>query len=88
MGFPEDDRKVAPDIRQYAKYKRQLYELDGVLMLNDSTVIPADITQDILKLLHAAHYGVNRMKARASDAVLWPEMVGNITRTCTECVTC
>ena len=69
VSFPEDDRKVAPDIRQYARYKNQLYELDGVLMLNDRIVIPAAIRPDILKLLHAAHQGVDRMKARVSDAM-------------------
>ena len=79
-GFPEDIRKIAPDIRQYARYKSQLYELDGVLMLNDRIVI--------LSLLHAAHQGVDRMKARASDAVYWPGMVGDITRTRAECTSC
>ena len=88
VGFPEDIRKVAPDIRQYARYSSQLYELDGVLMLNDRIVIPAAIRKDILKLLHAAHQGVDRMKARASDAMYWPGMVGDITRTRAECTSC
>ena len=88
VGFPEDIRQVAPDIRQYARYSSQLYELDGVLMLNDRIVIPAAIRKDILKLLHAAHQGVDRMKARASDAMYWPGMVGDITRTRAECTSC
>merc|ERR1711895_342989 len=56
-GFPEDIRKVEPGIRQYARYRSQLYELDGVLMLNDRIVIPAAIRKDILQLLHAAPQG-------------------------------
>merc|ERR1711895_263236 len=87
-GFPTDIRKVPPNVRLFAKYSSQLYELDGVLMLNDRIVIPTALRQDILNILHAAHQGVDRMKARACDAVYWPSMVGDIERTRAECISC
>ena len=72
-GFPVDNRTLPSTARPYFPYSSSLYELDGVLMLSDCIVIPTKLRPDILNLLHAAHQGIDRMKARAGDAVFWPE---------------
>ena len=68
--------------------KHALYELDGVLMLGDRIVVPADLRPAVLALLHAAHQGVDRMKARAGDTVYWPGLTGDITKTRAQCAAC
>ena len=87
-GFPVDSRTLPANIRPYFPYASSLYELNGVLMLSDRIVIPTSLRPDILNLLHAAHQGIDRMKARAGDAVFWPGIVGDISRirwACTDC---
>ena len=87
-GFPDDARPLAYDIRPFFPLRHALYELDGVLMLGDRIVVPADLRPAVLTLLHAAHQGVDRMKARAGDTVYWPGLTGDITRTRAECAAC
>ena len=87
-GFPDDARTLPAPVRPYHSLSSSLYELDGVLMLSDRIVVPTSLRPAILHLLHAAHQGVDRMKARASDTVFWPGMTGDISRVRWECMDC
>ena len=68
-GFPEDARKLPSHTRQYNTYKDSLYVMGDVVMLGDRVVVPKILRPQILHLLHAAHQGVDRMKARSADMV-------------------
>ena len=87
-GFPNDARSLSANTRPYFPYSSAMYELDGVLMMSDRIVVPASLRSDILQLLHAAHQGIDRMKARAAEAVFWPGIVGDITKTRWGCLDC
>ena len=87
-GFPDDARQLATDLRPYYPLRHSLYELDGVLMLGDRIVIPAALRHAVLAILHAAHQGVDRMKARANTTVYWPGITGDVTRVRAECRAC
>ena len=87
-GFPSDNRTLSAHLRPYSPYAAALYELDGVLMMSDRVVIPNTLRPRILRLLHAAHQGIDRMKARAADTVFWPGIVGDISKTRWECSGC
>ena len=80
-GFPPDNRTLPWNLRLFSPYSASLYTLDGVVMLSDQIVIPA-------ALRHAAHQSIDRMKARASESVFWPGIVGDITKVRLECVEC
>ena len=68
-GFPFYGRSLSPPIRPYLPLADALYGVDGVLMINGRIVIPTSLRPNILHLLHAAHQGTDRMKARATDMV-------------------
>ena len=87
-GFPDDARHLPAQIRPYAPYKLSLYIVDSVVMLGDRVVVPQALRSSILHLLHAAHQGVDRMKARSADAVYWPGIVGDIARHREACHAC
>ena len=87
-GFPDDARQLAPNLRPYYPLRHSLYELDGVLMLGDRIIIPAMLRRAVLAILHAAHQGVDRMKARANATVYWPGITGDLTRIRAECRAC
>ena len=87
-GFPPDNRNLPWDLRLFAPYSSSLYTLDGVVMLSDRIVIPSALRHKIASLLHAAHQSIDRMKARASESVFWPGIVGDITKVRLECVAC
>ena len=54
-------------------------------MIGERIIVPATLRPAILNILHAAHQGVDRMKARAADTVYWPNLTGDITRTRSAC---
>ena len=87
-GFPSDARSLSADTRPYFPYSTAMYELDGVLMMSDRIVVPTSLRNSILQLLHAAHQGIDRMKARAAEAVFWPGIVGDIAKTRWGCLDC
>ena len=88
VGFPEDARSLPPHIKPYNMYKSILYVVDDVVMMGDRVVVPKAIRQNILHILHAAHQGIDRMKARASEVVFWPGIVGDIARHREGCHAC
>ena len=75
-------------MRPYFPYSSIIYELDGVAMIGERIIVPATLRSAILNLLHAAHQGVDRRKARAADTVYWPNLTGDITRTRSACFSC
>ena len=86
-GMP-DLHNLRRDIKPYHRYGAHLYEVDGVVMLNNRIVIPPALRDQILQSLHAAHQGVAAMCARAADSVFWPNISVDITRIRNECEHC
>ena len=68
-GFTSNARTWSPTLHPYFPYSHAIYELDGVAMLGERIIIPCLLRPTIPHLLHAAHQGVDRMKARAGDSV-------------------
>ena len=87
-GFPEDARMLPAHVKPYNTYKSALYIVDNVIMFGDRVVVPHALRQPVLHLLHAAHQGVDRMKARSADVVFWHGIVGDIARYREACQAC
>ena len=67
-GFLDDARNLPAHIKPYAQYKLSLYIVDNVIMLGDRMVVVTQALRPSILHLHAAHQGVDRMKARSADA--------------------
>ena len=76
------------DIKPYHRYASHLYEIDGVVMMNNRIVIPVSLREQLLQALHAAHQGVGAMCQRAADSIFWPNISVDITRIRNECHEC
>ena len=86
-GMPEL-RDLRHDIRAYHKYAAHLYEVDGVVMMNNRIVVPTALREQLLLSLHAAHQGIGSMCQRAADSIFWPNITVDITRVRNECEHC
>ena len=86
-GMPELQH-LRQDIKAYHRFSQHLYEVDGVVMMNNRIVIPKSLREQILQSLHAAHQGIGAMCQRASDSVFWPNISVDITRIRNECHHC
>ena len=86
-GFPTDC-PASEVIHSFWKYRKALYELDGVIKYDDRVVVPQTLRERVLKMFHAAHQGVSTMEQRARELVFWPGMTLSFDRiraSCREC---
>ena len=87
-GFPPERDLLPEQIRQYWQYRDRLYTIDGVLMMDNRSIIPTAFRACILDTLHAAHQGTSGMQSRAQDSVFWPGITQDISHTRNSCSTC
>lgn len=87
-GFPSSKELCTEDIREYFRHRDDLSICDGVVLYKTRVLIPCSLRKEILECLHAAHQGVQGMKARAAQTVFWPGISGAISDTRARCRTC
>ena len=66
-----------------------LMETEGVISCGDRTVIPANLCQQALNVLHAGHAGVTTMLTKATQSLFWPGLrqdIINIKAQCQDCM--
>ncbi|UYV61734.1 K02A2.6-like [Cordylochernes scorpioides] len=62
--------------------------LQGCIFVDSRAVIPRTCQDQMLKLLHQCHIGINRMKSLARSSVWWPKMDSQIEEFVKECSPC
>lgn len=84
-GWPAKINKQYIDV--YAN-QQDLEFVDECLLYQNRVVIPATMKNAILKLLHANHAGIVKMKRLARQCVYWFGINSDIERYVTTCDTC
>lgn len=87
-GWPSDKSKVSGGVLPYFKIRNDLFIEDGVLYYGDRIIVPLSLRKYILSLLHEAHLGINKTRARAREIFYWPLMNLNIEAVVQNCLTC
>ena len=75
-------------IDDFKKIATSLSTSCGCLLYGARLVIPHSLQQQVLKLLHLGHFGIQRMKQLARTAVYWPRIDYDIVDTCHKCYSC
>ena len=88
QGFPSKRSTTEPNIRDFWEVRHRLSADRGLVLMDGRIVIPKSLRRKILHCLHAAHQGVDGMKARANDAIYWPGMNASIRNFRANCQTC
>lgn len=84
-----DNYKDEEEIKPYLKYKNQINESNGMLELEDGRIImPSSMREQTLKILHRAHFGIVKMKAKARKIVFWPNINEDIENFVSACENC
>ena len=75
-------------IQEYFGKRDELSVEQGCLLWGHRVIIPADLRDDVLKMLHSTHTGMGSTKALARNYVWWPKMdkdIEDLVRHCTSC---
>ena len=86
--FPEEKTKLDERLRPFWNDGLKLTIANGIVMCNDRVVVPKEMQQGVLEVLHAAHQGLERAMQRARQTVYLQGKtndVRNVVRTCKEC---
>ena len=75
-------------VDDFKKISESLSVENGCLFYGARVVIPSTLKQEVLKILHLGHFGMQRMKQLARTAVYWPRLDKDITDTCHTCSSC
>ena len=87
-GVTDDKEAWTGELREFYKHRQHLTVVDGVLMYKSRVIIPRCLRGEVLEGLHAAHQGIQGMRARAQDTVFWPGMAQEIKQMVDHCEPC
>ena len=76
------------ELKPYLRYWERLWSQDGVVLLDNRTIIPKRLQTRVLDCLHSAHQGVSQMYARAECSIFWPGMHADIENMRNKCDIC
>ena len=85
-----DDNLVTgkQDLQPYYSRRHELSVEKGCILWGVRVIIPTNLREDVLNLLHCTHQGVVAVKAVARSYVWWPKMNEEIERVTRECSAC
>ena len=84
-GWPQ---QTSGELDSFGKIKGSLSTESGCLFYGSRVVIPEDLREHVLELLHLGHFGMQRMKQLARSAVYWPRIDDAIEKLCRQCTAC
>ena len=64
--LPEDKKDWPEEITSYFPYRRYLRETEGAIKCGNRTVIPANLRQEALNIIHEGHAKVTTMVNKAT----------------------
>lgn len=86
--WPPANAITDPDLKQLYIRRESLSLIDNCLLFSDRFVIPRIFRTRLLKQLHKAHPGIERMKSSARSYVYWPSMDKHISSYVQGCNSC
>lgn len=75
-------------LRSFEAVNKNLYNINGVLVLNQKMVVPASLQEKVLKSAHGGHFGMNSMKRMLRVSVWWPSINKDVESFVKNCLTC
>lgn len=88
QGWPVERKGCSGEIREYWNYREELCEIDDIMMKGDKIIIPQALRREMLKQIHAGHFGIEKCKLRARELLFWPGMTKDIERVVSKCDVC
>lgn len=88
-GWPKTKREVPNHVKCYFNIQDEIHYANGLILRKDSIVIPKSMQQQMLKLIHEGHQGVERSKNQVRGVIYWPYInheIKNLVEACEICL--
>ena len=73
-GFPANRSDCAESVQAYFGFREELAIVNGLIVKGHRVVIPSQLCDEALKLLHSSHMGIVKTKDRARTSFFWPSI--------------
>ena len=87
-GWPANKQDLPLKLTPYWNVRDELSTYNGIIFKGERIVIPPQMRDRILRILHQAHLGMVKTKQRARDMVYWPGLNGQIEEMASKCPAC
>ena len=87
-GFPANRSDCAESVQAYFGFREELAIVNGLIVKGHQVVIPSQLLDEALKLLHSSHMGIVKTKDRARTSFFWPSINQDIESRLSECHPC
>ena len=91
-GWPNERRRCPKQIQDFWNIRDELAIVDDesspLVIKGHRIVIPLEQREEILLQLHIGHFGIEKTKQRARDAVYWPRLNTDIESLIARCSIC
>ena len=88
-GWPESPKQLLhKSITPYYSYRDELGLQNNLIIKGERIVVPSSMRQEMLKLLHIGHPGIQTIKDRARESLFWPGINAQLEQTVTSCDAC
>ena len=72
--FPANRSDCAELVQAYFGFREELAIVNGLIVIGHRVVIPNQLRDEALKLLHSSHMGIVKTKDRARTSFFWPSI--------------
>ena len=88
QGWPKTIKEVLSEVQPYWTFHEELTIEDGLVLKGTRIIIPNKKREDILKLIHEGHLGLNKCKMGAKETVYWPDINEQLEQLILNCQLC
>ena len=71
-GWPDSRKDCHPLILDYWNFRDEMSVENGLLFKGYRLIVPKNLRNQVLQIVHKGHFGIEKMQLRARKTVLWP----------------
>ena len=87
-GFPISTNQCPECIRPFFPYRDELTVYNGLLLKGNCIVIPTELCNQLLNVIHESHLGICKTLDWARTSIFWPEITNDIKKFLSHCRAC
>lgn len=87
-GWPDHQRSVPLDLVPFFPFRDELVIENNIILKGQRAVIPDNLRQEYISILHKGHMGADRTKQLANEVVFWPSIRKDIELFVSQCSPC
>ena len=87
-GFPISSNQSPECIKSFFPYRDELTVYNGLVLKGHHVVIPTELQNQLLNVIHESHLGICKTLDRARTSIFWPGITNDVKVLLSQCRAC